>query len=56
MRNKEIFNSHILRRMKVVNGDARFSMFMKICEWFVRDIDLANELFVPDWEEVKNAG
>ena len=43
----------MLERMKVVNGDSRFSMFMEICEWLVEDIDLANELFVPDLGEVK---
>jgi hypothetical protein len=53
---KKIIHSSIvqmLERMKVVNGDARFSMFMEICEWLVDDIDLANELFVPDLGEVK---
>ena len=52
---KTIIHSSIvqmLERMKVVNGDARFSMFMEICEWLVDDIDLANELFVPDWEKI----
>ena len=52
---KKIIHSsivQILERMKVVNGDARFSMFMEICEWLVDDIDLANELFVPDWEKM----
>mgnify|MGYP001182957279 FL=1 len=52
---KKIIHSSIvqmLERMKVVNGDARFSMFMEICEWLVDDIDLANELFVPDWEKI----
>ena len=52
---KKIIHSSIvqmLERMKVVNGDARFSMFMEICEWLVDDIDLANELFVPDWEKM----
>ena len=53
---KKIIHSSIvqmLERMKVVNGDSRFSMFMEICEWLVDDIDLANELFVPDLGEVK---
>ena len=52
---KQVIHSSIiqmLERMKVVNGDARFSMFMEICEWLVDDIDLANELFVPDWEKI----
>ena len=52
---KKIIHSSIvqmLERMKVVNGDSRFSMFMEICEWLVDDIDLANELFVPDWEKI----
>ena len=52
---KKIIHSSIvqmLERMKVVNGDARFSMFMEICEWLVDDIDLANDLFVPDWEKI----
>ena len=52
---KKIIHSSIvqmLERMKVVNGDARFSMFMEICEWLVDDIDLANELFVSDWEKM----
>ena len=52
---KKIIHSSIvqmLERMIVVNGDSRFSMFMEICEWLVDDIDLANELFVPDWENI----
>ena len=52
---KKIIHSSIvqmLERMKVVNGDARFSMFMEICEWLVDDIDVDNELFVPDWEKM----
>jgi len=55
---KKIIHSSIvqmLERMKVVNGDSRFSMFMEICEWLVEDIDLANELFVPKWEEVNES-
>ena len=55
---KKIIHTSIvqmLERMKVVNGDARFSMFMEICEWLVEDIDLANELFVPKWEEVNES-
>ena len=55
---KKIIHSSIvqmLERMKVVNGDSRFSMFMEICEWLVDDIDLANELFVPKWEEVNES-
>ena len=55
---KKIIHSSIvqmLERMKVVNGDSRFSMFMEICEWLVDDIDLANELFVPKWEELNDS-
>ena len=44
----------MLERMKVVDGEARFSIFMEMCEWLVEDIDLDDELFLPDWEEVKN--
>ena len=53
---KQVIHSTIiqmLERMKVVDGEARFSIFMKMCEWLVEDIDLDGELFVPDWEEVK---
>ena len=56
---KKIIHSTIiqmLERMKVVNGEARFSIFMEMCEWLVEDIDLDGELFLPDWEEVKNEG
>ena len=50
---KKIIHSTIiqmLERMKVVDGEARFSIFMEMCEWLVEDIDLDDELFVPDWE------
>ena len=56
---KKIIHSimiHMLERMKVVDSDARFSIFMEMCEWLVEDIDLNGELFVPDWEEVKHEG
>jgi len=52
---KKIIHSTIiqmLERMKVVDGDSRFSIFMEMCEWLVEDIDLAGELFVPDWEKI----
>ena len=52
---KEIIHSSIvqmLERMKVVDGDARFSIFMEICEWLVEDVNLTDELFLPDtWEK-----
>ena len=57
---KKVIHSSLvqmLERMKVVDGDARFSIFMEICEWLVEDIHLDNELFVPDWglrNEVEN--
>ena len=44
----------MLERMKVVDGEARFSIFMDMCEWLVEDIDLDDDLFLPDWEEVNN--
>ena len=53
---KKIIHSTIiqmLERMKVVDGEARYSIFMEQCEWLVEDINL-DELFLPDWEEVKN--
>ena len=43
----------MLERMKVVDGESRYSIFMELCEWLVDDIDLANELFAPNWEEIK---
>ena len=52
---KKIIHSTIiqmLERMKVVDGEARYSIFMEQCEWLVDDIDLANELFVPNWEKI----
>jgi len=52
---KQVIHSTIiqmLERMKVVDGEARFSIFMEMCEWLVEDIDLAGELFVPDWEKI----
>ena len=53
---KKIIHSSIvqmLERMKVVDGESRYSIFMELCEWLVDDIDLANELFAPNWEEIK---
>jgi hypothetical protein len=38
----------MLERMKVVDGEARYSIFMEQCEWLVEDINLENELFLPD--------
>jgi|TARA_B100000475_G_C14854238_1_gene254733 hypothetical protein len=52
---KEVIHSSIvqmLERMKVVDGDSRFSMFMEMCEWLVEDIHPDDELFVPDWEKI----
>ena len=54
---KEVIHSSIvqmLERMKVVDGESRYSIFMEQCEWLVEDINLDDELFLPDWEEVKN--
>jgi hypothetical protein len=48
---KKIIHSTIiqmLERMKVVDGEARYSIFMEQCEWLVEDINLENELFLPD--------
>ena len=56
---KQVIHSTIiqmLERMKVVDGDARFSSFMEMCEWLVEDIDLDDELFAPDWKEVQHEG
>jgi len=53
---KKIIHSSIvemLERMKVVDGESRYCIFMECCEWLVEDIDLADELFVPKWEEIK---
>ena len=53
---KKIIHSTIiqmLERMKVVDGEARYSIFMELCEWLVDDIDLDNELFAPNREEIK---
>ena len=52
---KKIIHSTIiqmLERMKVVDGEARYSIFMEQCEWLVEDINLEDELFVPDWEKI----
>ena len=53
---KQVIHSTIiqmLERMKVVDGEARFSIFMEMCEWLVEDIELDDELLVPNWEKVK---
>ena len=53
---KKIIHSSIvemLERMKVVDGESRYSIFMELCEWLVDDIDLDNELFAPNKEEIK---
>ena len=53
---KKIIHSSIvqmLERMKVVDGESRYSIFMELCEWLVDDIDLDNELFAPNREEIK---
>ena len=52
---KKIIHSSIvqmLERMKVVDGESRYSIFMEQCEWLVEDINLEDELFVPDWEKI----
>ena len=43
---------HMLERMKVVDGEARYSIFMEQCEWLVEDINLEDILFVPNWEKI----
>ena len=53
---KKIIHSSIvqmLERMKVVDGESRYSIFMELCEWLVDDIDLDNELFATNREEIK---
>ena len=53
---KKIIHSSIvqmLERMKVVDGESRYSIFIELCEWLVDDIDLDNELFAPNREEIK---
>ena len=52
---KKIIHSSIvqmLERMKVVDGEARYSIFMEQCEWLVEDINLEDILFVPNWEKI----
>ena len=48
--------SEMLDRMiNLKNKDNRCALLLEIGEWVFMDIDLEDELFIPDWEEVKNA-
>lgn len=46
--------SEMLKRMsQIEDKDDRSALLLELGEWQFIDIKLEDELFVPDWEEVK---
>ena len=46
--------SEMLKRMsQIEDKDDRSALLLEVGEWQFIDINLSDELFVPDWEEVK---
>ena len=44
----------MLKRMsQIEDKDDRSALLLELGEWQFIDINLADELFVPNWEEVK---
>ena len=43
----------MLERLKHIDPDDRFSLLEELGSWWFDNIDLEDELFVPDWEEEK---
>ena len=43
----------MLERMKHIDADDRFSLLEELGSWWFDNIDLDDELFVPDWKEEK---
>ena len=43
----------MLERMKHIDADDRFSLLEELGSWWFDNIDLEDELFVPDWKEEK---
>ncbi len=56
----EIINqsaSEMLDRMiNLKNKDDRGALLLEVGEWVFMDIELEDELFIPNWEEVNHAG
>ena len=45
----------MLDRIKQIEDrDSRVALMFEVYEWIFNDVDIDDELFVPDWEEVKN--
>ena len=43
----------MLERLKHIDPDDRFSLLEELGSWWFANIDLEDELFVPDWKEEK---
>ena len=43
----------MLERLKHIDPDDRFSLLEELGSWCFANIDLEDELFVPDWKEEK---
>ena len=43
----------MLERLKHIDPDDRFSLLEELGSWWFDNIDLEDELFVPDWKEEK---
>ena len=41
----------MLERLKHIDPDDRFSLLEELGSWWFDNIDLEDELFVPDWKE-----
>jgi len=43
----------MLDRLKHIDADDRFALLEELGSWWFDNIDLEDELFVPDWKEEK---
>ena len=43
----------MLDRMKNIDADDRFALLEELGSWWFNNIDLEDELFVPDWKVEK---
>ena len=43
----------MLERLRYLDPDERFTLLEEYGYWWFMEIDLEDELFVPDWKKVK---
>ncbi len=45
--------AELLERLKQLDPDERYSLLEEVGSWWFTDIDLEDELFIPDWGKIK---